>query len=280
MDQIKAKFIGNIARDQIQPAAYFTISGSSSRGIFLTSEKDWVIFLSWEQFRGPMTINLTGNFQILHSLSQGDPALVDGDRLVFPRRGLSIKLSDASVWTPPPAPNPTMATDLRTIQTLLSAPGDEFLNAIAGLSNQTEHFASRIEALAFRIARGLQAGDSNDLSETAELLLGLGTGLTPEGDDFLIGICFSLERSGRMEDRQSVSREIVDAAYQRTTRLSANLIEAASNGFADERLVAAYDALYQGELTAPEAIQELLGWGNSSGRMALAGITAGMLTPT
>jgi hypothetical protein len=67
---------------------------------------------------------------------------------------------------------------------------------------------------------------------------------------------------------------VVEAAYRDTTTLSANLIECAALGLADERLIQANDYLAVGNFQLPEISSGLLSWGNSSGVDALVGMIA------
>ena len=64
----------------------------------------------------------------------------------------------------------------------------------------------------------------------------------------------------------------MEAAYGRTTTLSANLIECAARGLADERLVACLDWIMTGVGEFNEIAAGVLGWGSDSGTAALAGM--------
>jgi hypothetical protein len=100
--------------------------------------------------------------------------------------------------------------------------------------------------------------------------------LTPSGDDLVIGLLLSLNRCRDAvwprEDRHKLNRQVVAAAYRNTTTLSANLIECAALGQADERLINAVDSIAYGVVRGPQVVDDLLGWGNSSGVDALAGM--------
>ncbi|MBM3146084.1 MAG: DUF2877 domain-containing protein, partial [Chloroflexi bacterium] len=68
------------------------------------------------------------------------------------------------------------------------------------------------------------------------------------------------------------NEQVIQAAYAKTTTLSANLIECAAQGLADERLIAALDYLMAGLGDEREMIHGLLDWGSSSGVDALVGM--------
>jgi hypothetical protein len=107
-------------------------------------------------------------------------------------------------------------------------------------------------------------------------ILGKGSGLTPAGDDIILGYLLTLKRWGTrfLPDRifQALSQELVSAAFRQTTLLSANLIACASEGQADERLVLALDGILTGRLEVEDCAALLLAWGDSSGCAALDGM--------
>jgi hypothetical protein len=118
-------------------------------------------------------------------------------------------------------------------------------------------------------------------AEVAAGLLGMGPGLTPSGDDVVMGLLLALNRcaAGGWDrgDLDQLNRALIDAATQRTTLLSANAITCAAAGEADERLLAPLDAAWGGRAPSPEAVVGLLGWGASSGRDALVGMAVALL---
>ena len=80
-----------------------------------------------------------------------------------------------------------------------------------------------------------------------------------------------------VEVLQDLNRRLVAAAYERTTRLSANLIECAALGESDERLLNVVDCILTGSPPVAECLPELLTWGSSSGVDALAGMAVATL---
>jgi len=78
------------------------------------------------------------------------------------------------------------------------------------------------------------------------------------------------------ESLLELNNRIVEAAYAKTTLLSANLIECASLGSADERLISTLDYLVCDEDYETEIPRELLDWGKSSGLAALLGMATAL----
>jgi hypothetical protein len=107
--------------------------------------------------------------------------------------------------------------------------------------------------------------------------LGAGAGLTPSGDDFVTGLLLALNRWKDVLDRDDLDRvnqSVVETAYQKTTTISANLIELASLGEGDERILKAIDWIMGGNTDKSSVVDNLLDWGSSSGVDILAGFTA------
>jgi Protein of unknown function (DUF2877) len=92
-------------------------------------------------------------------------------------------------------------------------------------------------------------------------LLGRGAGLTPEGDDLLAGACAVAAAAGAPLALPSDLRE-------RTTALSATLLELAAAGAAPRPLHAVLDVRDE---RWPAALRELEGLGSSSGRAIALG---------
>ena len=76
------------------------------------------------------------------------------------------------------------------------------------------------------------------------------------------------------DDLDLINQSVVEAAYQKTTTLSANLIELASYGEGDERILKAIDWIMAGTTDESSIIDDLIDWGSSSGVDMLAGFTA------
>jgi hypothetical protein len=99
-------------------------------------------------------------------------------------------------------------------------------------------------------------------------LAGLGQGLTPAGDDYLVGVMAALWLTGRTE----IPPHIADIAALRTTALSAAFLRAAGRGeFIEswQRLAQVLETQDTEAIT--QVVNEIAGFGASSGVDALAG---------
>jgi hypothetical protein len=108
------------------------------------------------------------------------------------------------------------------------------------------------------------------VTELAAQLAGLGSGLTPAGDDFLMGVM--LRAWLTHPEPEPFCQQIVEIAVPRTTTLSAALLRAASRGECSAAWHTLLTALESGAQPQLEkAVQAILSHGHTSGADILAG---------
>ncbi|MDR1828189.1 MAG: DUF2877 domain-containing protein [Methylobacteriaceae bacterium] len=118
-------------------------------------------------------------------------------------------------------------------------------------------------------ARFLEALERQDFSG----IIGLGDGLTPSGDDMLVG--FLLAASGVRPDCLPRLRKQYEPLTVRTTDISAHLLRQALKGKFMNPLVALLQALRSGDGVA-RALSVAAAVGSSSGRDGIFGLTHGL----
>jgi len=287
--EISATYIGTIANQKLMLEQAGAVSGITSRGIFLHLKSGWMIFLSSEGYKGPLTINLQDDPQGLQALERGTPVQTQAGHLHFPAAGLSIHTSEAARWKTPPKPLTMLSAEKRKTQlitlarqVLVARKADGLCALLAILLDLINDF-SNSDLLEFQITpkvkllqQAIVSYQAAQVATALEPFLGLGAGLTPSGDDLVIGLMLALNRWGKLLkpalEIEELNRCVVQMAYSRTTTLSANLIECATLGQADERLVSALDGLLSGQPGLDICAANLLTWGNSSGCDALVGM--------
>jgi len=136
-------------------------------------------------------------------------------------------------------------------------------------------------AVAAAIHRSLTDGGSDRLLDATGLIVGLGPGLTPSGDDFLVGCLKGLWLlAGREPELHStigrLRSELGPSLSDRTTRVGAEFIRHALNGQFAEILDRAAEALLApAKLAAVElAIRWLMAQGETSGTDTTQGLLA------
>ena len=278
--------IGMIAHTKLAQDREATVMGITSRGLFLLLSSGWVLFLSPDTFRGPLTLNYSAGPDDFSFLTNGMPARVDPDHIAIAGQGLVVHTGQAAAWQASPLPKDVLTPQERlnhlalVVRTLLDRqPASDFgmlVPVILGFEEAHTAQGNPVYPLVKRLQQALREGQLAAIADSLEAILGLGAGLTPSGDDLTAGILLALTRWGHLLAPglaiKVLAQDVVQRAYRKTTTLSANLIECASQGQANERLILALDGVLSGHPDAQTCADYLAGWGHTSGRDALAGM--------
>ncbi len=285
--EITVTQVGMIAHTKLAQEREASVIGITSRGLFLHLSSGWVVFLSPDVYRGPLTLNYSGGPDDFSFLRSGLPARVYPDHLVIQEAGLVIHTGQASPWQAPPPPKEILAPHKRCSQLALVAQqllarqtASDFgvlIPVILGIDEATHKAQGNpVYPLVKRLQQALQEGHPADIANNLEAILGLGAGLTPSGDDLTAGYLLALTRWGHALapglEINALAQDVVQRAYRKSTTLSANLIECASQGQANERLILALDGIMSGHPDALTCADYLSGWGHTSGLDSLAGM--------
>jgi hypothetical protein len=123
-----------------------------------------------------------------------------------------------------------------------------------------------------RFARPPQ--DDGSLVQTVAALIGLGPGLTPSGDDFLMGALALLDALGQTNIHAALAQAVAGAAPTLTSPLSACFLRAAAAGHVGESLHDAVASLLAGNADAAVAAAQRIG--HTSGWDMLAGVAVAL----
>jgi hypothetical protein len=126
-----------------------------------------------------------------------------------------------------------------------------------------------------RLADGLRSGDGCGFAAGALPLIGLGEGLTPAGDDFLVGVLAVARRfrPGFLVDHPDVGRALAAARDRTTVIAGAFLIEALEDSFSEAVIALATASCLSAARTA---LADLLEMGATSGADTAAGMRLGL----
>jgi len=239
------------------------------------------VFLSYEDHRGPLTVNLKGDLAPLKKMTTVEVFLISPELISASEGNIHISLEQAMPWQPiAPSSSHSLITDRhQRLQALAQnayaqKPKEGLSGLIAlGLEGTSTH-PQKEDFLMLRST--FQNDDIINFTQHISSMLGLGSGLTPSWDDFTLGMLLCLNRWEHILqprfDLESLNSTLVQNAYPRTTTISANLIECATLGQADERLINALDYIVIGTGDQAQILNGLLSWGNSSGIDALLGM--------
>ena len=125
------------------------------------------------------------------------------------------------------------------------------------------------------LARGIAAGDARALADAACALIGFGEGLTPAGDDCVLGALAAVHRlaPGWLAAHTGQRDRLAEAARTRTTDLARDFLLEALDGRFAEPVLAILTAL--SDDLVGDAARRVLAMGASSGADTLCGIRLG-----
>jgi hypothetical protein len=190
-------------------------------------------------------------------------------------RGAALDLRSAHTWRVPD-PRPSLAAGDTASRVELA------LTQLAQVRRTHSSVLDRNGAAAIaRLTRACRDLDSANALDQAARFVGWGEGLTPAGDDYLVGLCAAL---GTLVQRDAGRREFLDrlrgffAAQQaRTTPIAAHCLKLAALGHFNADILRAIDAL-RSETDVPVAqgaLDDVMAVGATSGADVLTGILSG-----
>jgi hypothetical protein len=122
------------------------------------------------------------------------------------------------------------------------------------------------------LLEGLTRKDDARISSGAAILAGLGIGLTPSGDDFLMGVLYGLWATLESDQVKRMADLIRSATAGRTTALSSAWLDAAGEGEAGEKWHDLVNAVHIKQLDGiSKALEAVIETGETSGADALTG---------
>lgn len=228
---------------------------------------------------GPLNVVLEQAPSEWTELKPGAPVRVQQDGLCCGR--LEMSWATAVHWEPCPdwerlrASAATLLGHLGRLRHMVQghAPEGSMLPVVQG---QTEAIGARLGPVYARARAAAEAlwagwcGDGAQLSAGAARLAGLGVGLTPSGDDFLLGTMLCAWLAHPMPTAYCAAA--AGASVLKTTLLSAAYLRSAAEGQFGapwHRLLDALEAGSDEDLAA--AAHAVLAYGHTSGADALAG---------
>jgi len=200
---------------------------------------------------------------------------VRGERGTLRSARAEVRWAHARVWAPA----------RRTVRLAQPRIDDRLRCATVHLAGVRAQRSSVVEHAAAATVNSLLAAcrqsDGRRAAAHTARLVGWGEGLTPAGDDFLVGLCAGLDAqidgNARRACRDAIGSAMI-ASTARTTTISAHYLRLAAAGHFQERLLAARDALLSSESPqqCDEALRAACAVGATSGADSVAGLLAGL----
>ena len=206
------------------------------------------------------------------------------DAFAIPAAAVEIDLSRAVTWSPalPPAarlrPTAELAPIAATARRLAAelAPAGGLAPMLSGRAGAGDPWLVHSRALVGAQLEALGSGDvAAALGPTIDLI-GLGIGLTPSGDDYLIGLLAGLDAAGDPA-RDDLATAIASHCPGRTTAVGAAALGHATRGAFSERLHDVLIAIAGNRLADLErTLDRALAYGATSGSDTLVGLLAAL----
>jgi phosphohistidine swiveling domain-containing protein len=202
---------------------------------------------------------------------------------------LYINIESAGLWDPVPdwpalrpllAGNPALLEALTVTALEVTVRGSllelyrlrPVLRSGGGRGSLDQVLLERVRRGGTELVNGFLAGSPEHCLVGARLLAGSGGGLTPAGDDFMVGVLLGVWAGLFGEGREQLGRSMVRTAAPLTTTLSAAYLRAAARGECAQHWHALFRALLASDASAIHvAVQALTTIGHTSGADALAG---------
>jgi hypothetical protein len=284
MQTINALTLTPNVNDWLGTSKHLRILHLFDRACNLINERGEILSVVTPQIgNGPFNLVLETDVCFAEHLRQ------ESEVFIFPAQlylgGLIIHLARVRNWNPRPdwknlynrkADMGRRLTQLPITNDLNSTGFELHSKNPSGLLEQ--HGMRNTQSLISNLSSALANADIPKAKEITSRLAGLGPGLTPSGDDYLMGALYAAWIIHPFTVASVLAHEIADTAAPLTTSLSAAWLRAAGKGEAGILWHDFFDALIS--TNAPqmqETMKKILAIGETSGTDALAGF-AGVFT--
>jgi hypothetical protein len=261
----------------------------SAANLRLLNEDRLLTVLISDHYELPQGIRIGTNSASLHSLTPGRRAAVRGGVLRFDFSPLTIDLRGAPVWK---CPVSELDTDMRSNPSQQAwATAWRLLNEEQKVRNADivaddlfrlhsgSFLSQRMSRSVMQLVTSAEQFDSPGSLFAAQGMIGLGPGVTPSGDDLLIGFLAGLWSTRRTDQGQlsfidSFGDALQEAAKQ-TSEISRTYIVHAVRGQFSSSLANLAQAITTGH-GLEQAVREAMQVGHSSGMDSVTGLLIGL----
>lgn len=286
--QLQAAAIGEAVPRESFDAVVQSVFDSAVN-LRLTDEDRLVTLLISDQYELPQGIRIETKDAPLQSLTPGLPAASRGGILRFDSSALTVDLRGAPVWK-------CRVPELHADMGLLSAQKAwstawDMLNEEQQLKKTDiladglfqpkpdSPLSQRMAKPVMRLVACAEQFDTLGAFHAAEKMIGLGPGVTPSGDDILIGFLAGLWSMSGQNQKQlsfihSFGTELVRLARQ-TSEISRTYIYHAARGQFSSSLSYLVEAITKGD-DVEKTMQAAMRVGHSSGMDSVTGLLVGL----
>jgi hypothetical protein len=292
---LQAHSIGSFAADIAKHAGEATVIAVFERSFYLLCPKGIIAICDPALGRGPINL-LAATPRPWRNLVHVDGKATVAATTIVLADGPRIDLTGTDVWSPPPfaawddalAHTGTAVVTALAQQALTGARGGDLAMGLApfvlakGSALNTNPMLAGAEQLLAPLIQSMPSALasrrwSKEALNAATLLVGLGPGLTPSGDDLLGGLMLALGARGALRLRDQLWDHIVDDLDSLTVPPSAMHMTAAAHGLAHEAMHELVNAMLSGgDPALATKLAAVLALGATSGIDAVAGVVIGL----
>lgn len=261
----------------------------SAVNLRLPDEDRLITVLISDHYELPQGIRIETKHLSLQSLTIGLRAASRGDILRFASSPLAIDLRRASVWKcrvrelntdmSLPAAQKAWSTALDLLIKRQRLKGTDIVANDLFQLDVGSALGQRMSKPVMQLLNAAEQFDVQASTHAAEKMIGLGPGVTPAGDDILIGFLAALwsvagSNQTQLSYIRSFGREIIKISKQ-TSEISRTYLYHAAQGQFSSSLSALAEAIGTGDDVEP-ATKEAMHVGHSSGMDSVTGLLIGL----
>ena len=268
--ELQASSIGSLAAKAIQsPDFRATVTNSFTNSFYLKTMNGDIIFFTSNPTRSPITVNLASSDSNIHPLQQ---FTTNAEHIES--EGVLIRIKNAKIFhqqtiNPHELNQPPHFARTLEIGSFILGIMDTSKSGLdeGTLTNEriSKFIRSAILPLRFKSAH-------DEFCEQAPRLIGLGSGFTPSGDDFLGGFLATYNTFATSLKRQQIVLSF-DSFETKTNWISAKLLECMQLGILDEevaRLIRSATCVDEDQFIF--SLESLASRGHTSGIDIIAGV--------
>jgi len=282
---IKTTF-GKFAYEWLLQSNQVVVWGNTSSGLFLLVQGNRIIFLTKNDYFGPVNVILQNQIPIQWKNEDEVQVIHSDGEFILTNNKQQIKLNIKNIWKTPQKPagfiseieqKNRMTQAANQLSLLKNGQGYAplllpFVSDNLYLETDNTWLFSSWNTIKLLKISMIQK-DSESILSLASLLVGSGRGLTPSGDDLLTGLTFMRRRwFPEVNWMTEVEDQLLATFKEKTTSVSSTLFECALQGEADARIQEMADVLMTSDIPFQQQAMKLSRWGNSSGADVFLGI--------
>ena len=266
-----------------------TVHSVFRRAINLKTSRGGLISIN-TRYNGPDTILLADRYTLPETELEPGCPVVCCDKGIYIQRSPFINFHNISLWEHK-SHDINIANLKKNVMYVLSFfsnqssyEAEEIIKRIF-LSVQSQSVAVFLYDSVISLIKGLKDNNRGRIKSSLSRIIGTGEGLTPAGDDFLVGLVGALyyfTRTLDTADKASVILHMIkeDLNLEKTNFISSRFISFSLEGRFSQTVLEFLDVLFSGAPVDEKPLINLLSYGASSGTVTVIGILTGCMLLT